>query len=106
MKFSRVLINPKVKTSENKITNNTGRYFPQMIPLILIGCVNSHCSVFELSSSANKRMVSAGIMKSKIHGAIKKKLLREAVPVLKILNSLSKNHKNRLHINTKADAQT
>jgi len=98
-------MNNKVGSKENSKTTTTGKYFPKTIPRIGSGCVNNHCKVPELSSSDRVRMVNAGIKNKSTQGAMKKKLLKVAVPILKMLNSLSKNHKNKVQITTKAEPQ-
>ena len=63
---------------------------------MLMGFVNSSSSVPAFFSSLKLRIVTAGIRKIKIHGAIWKKGARSAKPLLGILKSPSKTHKNKL----------
>jgi len=58
------------------------RYFPKVSCSVLMGFVNSSSSVPAFFSSLKLRIVTAGIRKIKIHGAIWKKGARSAKPLL------------------------
>lgn len=77
------------------IKTRAAKYLPKMICQMLIGFVFKISMVPTLYSSANMRMVMAGIRKMKIHGAKKKKPFKSANPVFRILKSPSKTQRNK-----------
>lgn len=83
-----------VGSSENNTKITPAKYLARMICKSVSGLVNNNSMVPVLFSSANERMVMAGIRNKNITGALKNNESKVALPPSKMFSFPEKTHMN------------